>query len=251
MNRTKWFLACAALALLCAWPAVGAEKGDGAPVVTGQNTGRSIPVNDGATWKTLTGTSGGLNIANPPQGWIYRWPTVIQAAKRPNSAAAGGGSAATPDTSGVYPATGATRWIMFIYPTFDDSTASVLMAFSARAHPIESADSLSTYTLLARRVTPVNVTALGATARDTIGSLSDTTGFDYCDSLAMPDERIIVLHHGPQPRGRGIEFSYTGDWISLRVRILNVVTEVIATGRAFCGRDPLTTYKIDLYGYRE
>lgn len=255
-------LAFSVLALTATSTASIADKYDGQPVTPGRNTGQDPHVvSDGVYYWVQRGTQAGgaiVTIANPEQNFIYYYPSVIQNQKRP----AGphyNGTLAVPDSSSPLIATGATRWVAWIYPTFDDSTASVVFSFSVRHHPVQSSDSLTTFKLFKKPAHPWAVTAVGGTvgSPDTLGSLLERVqAVSYVDSLMRPNEfGPIVMHHTASPRGIGVEFYSSSDYISLFARFLNVATNAAGSGAdqgyRWAGKDPLTTWKWDLYGYRE
>lgn len=187
-----------------------------------------------------------VEVSNPPQGAIYYYPSVWQNQKRP-AGPLYNGALAVPDSTFPVESRGATCGVLWVYPTFDDSTASVVWALSVRSHPQQVSDSLTTFKLFSRKALPTFTTA-----RDTLGSLLEwTQAVTYVDSLIRPFELgPIVMHHTASPRGFGVRFPVEGDFVSLVGRFLNVTT-VTANGLAFCGKDPLTTWKADLYLYRD
>jgi hypothetical protein len=234
----------AALAVLAlVGSAFAAEKGNEQPVVTGQNTGGSMSVHDGTQWWTVTGTSAGINMANAPQNLIYRYPTVLQNRRSPGE---------LPDSSAVYPASGATKWFLSFYPTVDDSAGAVVFAIQVRAHSVQSSDSLTTFVWM-----PTCSGSEGGSTTygvaDSLGTLRNmNVGLTDVDDV-LPNERALVIVHHASPRGMWLPITtskcnrdFAADWISVRVRALRVYSNL---GTVYA--TPVqTSYKADLYGYR-
>jgi hypothetical protein len=254
-NSSRWRVAVSLAAALIATfaPAftLAGEHGDGEVVRAGQTTGQSMTVKDGSNWRVVTGTAGGLNIANPPQGWIYRYQSVLQDTMSRWGAPKQGGRG--PDSTAVYKADGATTWVVEIYPSFAPLSAGHLMAISFGRHPVQSRDSLSTYIPVSRYSHPIGTT--GATPGDTLGSLLDfLTNIGqpaFVDSLIQPGETALPIGPGPTPRGRSYVFTnISTDWISLRLRILQTFTTGAGGLAATDGANLVFTFRINLYGYR-
>ena len=233
------FTAALLLAAALASPAL-ADKKEGQAVLSSDKAADPGSYHDGSFYHVITGPGQNLGpfvtLSNPPQGWIYYDPLVIVNKSLQSSA---------PDTSFCYPAKGATKWAVFIYPTYDDSTAAVLFGLELRSHNIQAADSLTTYALN-QRIVKAQPTS-GASPQDTLGgSLTDFSGGNPL-AATQTDERPLVMGPGPTPRGRGFMFDFVGDFISLRMRIISTYTRA---GGSFVAAQVATTYRVDLYGYR-
>lgn len=106
-----------------------------------------------------------------------------------------GSIAVVKDSSSVEDTQGYNRLGLLLYPTFDDSTGAVLMAYSVRVHQSGSHDSLSTFSVPKLRT----LTA----PSDTVGSFLDRLESAAVNdsSGAFPQERYLVLSHMNGPRG--------------------------------------------------
>lgn len=154
------------------------------------------------------------------------------------------------DSSGVEDTQGYNRLGLLVYPTFDDSTGSVLLAFSVRMHQSASHDTLSTYTLPKLRT----LTA----PSDTVGSFLDRleSAAMSTSSGAMPYERYLVLSHMNGPRGIFIPLT-DRDGANLAGNKISVQWRTIATYKPDLSaawtvvQDPKTFIRADLVGRRD
>jgi hypothetical protein len=227
-----------------------ADVGDGGTILP-QETARPVAVKgpDGKGHFLTGSNAGAIAISNPPQGWIYRYQSVIQDTMSRWAGTQQG--ARSPDTSAVYKADGATTWVLEILPSYTPTSAGHLLAVSFGRHPVQSRDSLSTFVPVLRYSHPIGVT--GSTPPDTLGSMVDLQSNvaqpTFKDSLALQGETVLPLGPGPMPRGRSYQFTgITTDWISLRVRLLQSFTGTSIA--ASDGTGLVLTFRINLYGYR-
>jgi hypothetical protein len=186
-----------------------------------------------------------VSVSNPPQGWIYRYQSIIQSSTISKQA---------PDSSACYPARGATRWLIRIYPTYDDSTAATVLLIALRGHPVQSADSLSTYVNLWRRsrqnpASSTTVAATGAAGQDSIGSIVEVmNGSSWATGSAQSGDYVVPLGPGKTPRGREFWIDWSDDFLSVFARVAATYN---SAGSAYsASTEPHLTYRMDAYGYR-
>lgn len=99
------------------------------------------------------------------------------------------------DSSSVEDTQGYNRLGLLLYPTLDDSTGSVLLAYSVRIHQSASHDTLSTYSIpKLRTLTAPSDTTGSFLDRLESASVNDSSG-------AFPQERYLVVSHMNGPRG--------------------------------------------------
>jgi hypothetical protein len=246
-------VAFAVLALLVfVSPVIAQTHSPGEAVKSNDKRFTPIGSQNGTIWVPLNLDGGGnLLLGNPPQGWIYRYQSVLQDTMSRWGGTKQGGR--NPDTTAVYKADGATTWVVEIYPSFSATSAGHVMALSWGRHPVQSRDSLSTFTMNQRSSHPVGTT--GATVPDSLGSLLDLAANlgqpAFVDSLAQPGEYVLPIGPTPNPRGRAYVFTnISTDWISLRLRILQTFTTVGGALLATDANGMVFTFRINIYGYR-
>jgi len=155
------------------------------------------------TGHLLQATANGLKVreAFPATGYTMIAPAFLSTCFLHYSGGSSGVSGSpsittfVKDSSSVEDTQGYNRLGLLLYPTLDDSTGSVLLAYSVRIHQSASHDSLSTYTIPKIR---------------TLTAPSDTTGsfLDRTESAAVNDssgvfpyERFLVVSQMNGPRG--------------------------------------------------
>lgn len=204
MSKSKWVCVIAVLALfLAAWPSHAQIGTDG--VKAQQLTGiRTSGVDaDSIVRVNRVNSAGAASVAEayPATGYTMIAPAFLSSCFLHYSGASGGVSGSpsittvVKDSSSVEDTQGYNRLGLLLYPTLDDSTGSVLLAYSVRIHQSASHDSLSTYTIPKIR---------------TLTAPSDTTGsfLDRTESAAVNDssgvfpyERFLVVSQMNGPRG--------------------------------------------------
>lgn len=207
MTRFKWWVAIAAISLFAfAWPTHAQTSAQGQKVLqmTG-GRGGGINYADSVFYLQSMSPTGGASVAEqyPVTTYSMIAPAFLSSQflhcsgvlNEVRLTLADGSTAVVKDSSSVEDTQGYNRLGLLVYPTFDDSTGAVLLAYSVRVHQSGSHDSLSTYSVPKLRT----LTA----PSDTIGSFLDRTESAAVNdsSGAFPQERYLVLSHMNGPRG--------------------------------------------------
>jgi hypothetical protein len=164
---------------------------------------------------------------------------------------------------------------LLCYPTFDDSVSAVALALQVRWHYSATVDSLSTFIEQATKTNVAGAPVFASQVRDSIGGfafipataggLTRYRAGDVNDSLATPDEQVLVLTNvSGVNRGRiirirtpdGLSGNAAGPYMSIRIRHLQgyngsgVPWGNGAAGAGASSHEPQTRLRVDLVGWR-
>jgi hypothetical protein len=176
------------------------------------------------------------------------------------------------DSTSAEDVRGANNLALMVYPTFKDSVGTAIIALQVRWHFTSGA--VDSATSFIEQATRTFYASSGGASRDSIGSLlyasaaSSPTyntnkygGATYADSLATPDEQVLVLTNvAGQNRGRLIRLTppnapngaAAGPFLSIRVRHLNSTHQTTGAflGDGTSGFDQPVRLNIALVGWR-